>query len=328
VTLAQRDAFLCVLDGRLDEAIAICQRALDRAAEGGPRVLGLLGAMFNLRMPLMYSGESERYVEVVRAYQAAAGTPLVESALLLGLGLSGGGRLHEALAIAEATSVDSLDGRSLRELVLRLELALCTGAAAAAQEIAERLAPVVHLTTVDGGCTPSVARLIGSTRRLHGDFDGARAHYELALTVSQRIGYRPEVALTQLELAELLLDQYPAEQQLARTYLEAAASEFSAMRMQPFLASANARLDAEREGAPEEFAVVGGLTRRERAVAGLIAAGRSNREIGSELVISEGTVEVHVKHILSKLEFRSRSQVAVWASRHGLDMPSASAQPE
>jgi DNA-binding NarL/FixJ family response regulator len=63
----------------------------------------------------------------------------------------------------------------------------------------------------------------------------------------------------------------------------------------------------------------GGLTRRERDVAGLIAAGRSNRQIAEELVISEGTVEVHVKHILSKLAFRSRSQVAVWASQHGLD---------
>jgi DNA-binding NarL/FixJ family response regulator len=36
-------------------------------------------------------------------------------------------------------------------------------------------------------------------------------------------------------------------------------------------------------------------------VARLLAAGRSNREIADALVITEGTVEVHVKHILSKL---------------------------
>jgi DNA-binding NarL/FixJ family response regulator len=47
---------------------------------------------------------------------------------------------------------------------------------------------------------------------------------------------------------------------------------------------------------------------------GYLAAGRSNREIADALVITEGTVEVHVKHILSKLGLRSRSQVAVWAS--------------
>jgi DNA-binding CsgD family transcriptional regulator len=280
-----------------------------------------------MRMPLVYSGESERYVEVVRAYQAAAGTPRVEAALLLALGLSQSGQLREALTIAEAAGVDSLDDRPVLELVLRLELALCIGDVAAASVLAERLAPVVHLTTLDGGCTPSVARLVGSALRLQGDHDGARAHYQLALVGSQRIGYRPEVALTQLELAELLLDQYPEEQHLARTHLDAAASEFTAMRMQPALARANARRDAERDGTAEEV-TAGGLTRRERDVAGLIAAGRSNREIAVELVISEGTVEVHVKHILSKLAFRSRSQVAVWESQHGLDLSSTRVQGE
>ncbi len=48
----------------------------------------------------------------------------------------------------------------------------------------------------------------------------------------------------------------------------------------------------------------------------LIADGLSNREISGRLVISEGTVEVHVKHILSKLGFRSRSQVAAWVAHH------------
>jgi non-specific serine/threonine protein kinase len=58
------------------------------------------------------------------------------------------------------------------------------------------------------------------------------------------------------------------------------------------------------------------LTRREEEVAQLIAQGMGNRAIAHELVITEGTVEVHVKRILSKLGFRSRSQVAVWAAQH------------
>ena len=45
-----------------------------------------------------------------------------------------------------------------------------------------------------------------------------------------------------------------------------------------------------------------------------MADGLSNREISARLVITEGTVEVHVKHILSKLGFRSRSQVAAWVA--------------
>jgi non-specific serine/threonine protein kinase len=39
--------------------------------------------------------------------------------------------------------------------------------------------------------------------------------------------------------------------------------------------------------------------------------------IADTLIISEGTVEVHVKHILSKLGFRSRAQVAGWFARQG-----------
>jgi DNA-binding NarL/FixJ family response regulator len=54
------------------------------------------------------------------------------------------------------------------------------------------------------------------------------------------------------------------------------------------------------------------LTGREREVARSLAAGRTNREIADTLVITEGTVEVHVKHILSRLGLRSRAQVAAW----------------
>ena len=47
-------------------------------------------------------------------------------------------------------------------------------------------------------------------------------------------------------------------------------------------------------------------------------AGRSNRAIADCLVITEGTAEVHVKHIMNKLGLTSRTQVAVWATRRGL----------
>jgi DNA-binding NarL/FixJ family response regulator len=52
-----------------------------------------------------------------------------------------------------------------------------------------------------------------------------------------------------------------------------------------------------------------GLTARKREIAGLMAGGLSNREIAERLVITEGTLEVHVKHILGKLGFSSHRQV-------------------
>ena len=54
------------------------------------------------------------------------------------------------------------------------------------------------------------------------------------------------------------------------------------------------------------------LTRREDQVAGLVAEGLSNHEIATKLVISRRTAESHVEHILTKLGFTSRAQVAAW----------------
>ncbi|MER7760027.1 response regulator transcription factor [Streptomyces sp. NPDC097619] len=62
----------------------------------------------------------------------------------------------------------------------------------------------------------------------------------------------------------------------------------------------------------------GGLTDREREVLGLIADGRSNREIARALVLSEKTVKTHVSNILMKLDLADRTQAALWAVRHGL----------
>jgi non-specific serine/threonine protein kinase len=54
------------------------------------------------------------------------------------------------------------------------------------------------------------------------------------------------------------------------------------------------------------------LTPREVQVAGLVAEGMRNRDIAARLVISQRTAEGHVKHILDKLGFTSRAQIAAW----------------
>ena len=63
------------------------------------------------------------------------------------------------------------------------------------------------------------------------------------------------------------------------------------------------------------------LTQRERQVAALVASGRTNRQIGRVLGISEKTAEVHLHHVMSKLDFRSRAEVAVWAVAQHLSAP-------
>ncbi len=62
----------------------------------------------------------------------------------------------------------------------------------------------------------------------------------------------------------------------------------------------------------------GPLTRREREIAELVAQSLSNREIADRLVIAQRTAESHVEHILAKLGFSTRVQIATWVAQGGL----------
>ncbi|HET6666021.1 MAG TPA: response regulator transcription factor [Intrasporangium sp.] len=63
---------------------------------------------------------------------------------------------------------------------------------------------------------------------------------------------------------------------------------------------------------------LGALSPRETEVLGLIAQGRTNAEIATELHLSERTVHRHVSSILTKLDVRSRTSAAAYAVQHGL----------
>jgi DNA-binding CsgD family transcriptional regulator/pimeloyl-ACP methyl ester carboxylesterase len=83
--------------------------------------------------------------------------------------------------------------------------------------------------------------------------------------------------------------------------------------------------DTSRERAAAGMDQRSALSSREREVAGLVALGLSNREIAERLVITEGTANLHVKHILAKLGYRSRVQIAAWAVDRGLTAATPSA---
>ncbi len=75
---------------------------------------------------------------------------------------------------------------------------------------------------------------------------------------------------------------------------------------------ARALRDDGRPKTPNEA----GLTNREEEILSLIATGMSNKQIARELDITEGTIKVHVKHLLKKLNLRTRLEAAVWCTKN------------
>ncbi len=90
---------------------------------------------------------------------------------------------------------------------------------------------------------------------------------------------------------------------------DAARSAFEELGARPDLA----RL-ARLRGAPRK----GGLSRRERDVLTLVAVGKTNRAIATELYISEKTVARHLSNIFTKLGLSTRSEATAYAHKHGL----------
>jgi DNA-binding NarL/FixJ family response regulator len=91
----------------------------------------------------------------------------------------------------------------------------------------------------------------------------------------------------------------------------------------------SARRTFQQLGAKTEIALVeklsgrttstaGGLTGREVEVLGLVATGKTNRQIATDLVISEKTVARHISNIFSKLQLSSRSAATAYAYQHDL----------
>jgi len=92
-----------------------------------------------------------------------------------------------------------------------------------------------------GLCTPGIffttciARHLGGAAALLKRYDEARKYYQEAIKACTEMPFRPELALTRLQLAELLLEHYPDEKKEALEHLDFAINEFREMKMHPSL---------------------------------------------------------------------------------------------
>jgi len=119
-------------------------------------------------------------------------------------------------------------------LVLMLEAAVLAQHTRAAEVLFNLLAGAVYKTS--GLYNPTcLARHLGGAAALLDRHEEARKHYKEAIKVCNGMKFRPELALTRLQLAELLLEHYPAERAAALQHLDFATSEFRDMKMRPWL---------------------------------------------------------------------------------------------
>jgi DNA-binding CsgD family transcriptional regulator/tetratricopeptide (TPR) repeat protein len=154
--------------------------------------------------------------------------------------------------------------------------------------------------------TGSVGRQLGELDLAAGEPAAAIPHFEAGLTVDAALGAQPYVAIGRLGLARALAatgDASPAIP-LARS----AAADARRLDMPGVLRAADAFLAGTATAADPLAA----LTEREREVAALVAGALSNREIAQTLVLSERTVESHMRRILAKCGLSSRAELIRW----------------
>ena len=103
-----------------------------------------------------------------------------------------------------------------------------------------------------------------------------------------------------------------ARRVLGEEVFAAAQAEGRALPLEALLA------DAQPTASPSGKRDTARLTEREREVAALIAQGMTSAEIAERLVITPRTADTHADNIRSKLGLRSRTEIASWATAHGL----------
>jgi DNA-binding CsgD family transcriptional regulator len=209
----------------------------------------------------------------------------------------------------------------------RAELLLARGQPERALQIVDHLlGSAPHLEEWGQGSIPLLAKLRGEILTALRRWPEAEAELQAARTRATTQGARPLLWRIEVSLGKFYHAQaryYKVEQAFAnaRFLIDQLAADLPERALQDnFVQQANAMMTLSQPSTPLQMAkqARSGLTRREREIAVLVAAGKSNREIAQCLVLGVRTIEGHVSSILDKLGFTSRTEIAVWVVENKL----------
>ena len=226
------DGIRAAVDGRLEENEHAARDILARGEELGFTALAALGAIYGGYRCWLLLGKAGEALQFVTTYY-----PLLPFQALC---LAHLGRDTEAAEILEQFVVNrpgigSAEDETLAwEDIMYLEAAVLTGHRQAASLLLELFAGGFSpfIITIAITCT---ARHLGGAAALLERYDEARKYYQEAIRVCTEMAFRPELALSRLQLAELLLEHYPDEKKEALEHLDFVIKEFREMKMQPSL---------------------------------------------------------------------------------------------
>jgi DNA-binding CsgD family transcriptional regulator len=140
-----------------------------------------------------------------------------------------------------------------------------------------------------------------------GNHDEAVEDLQTAVQVCTANGAAGYLVEAQYELGSALARRRrPGDITRARSLLTTSSRRASVLGMKVIRDRTDART--------KELGAAGRLSRREWDVAGLVASGKTNREIAQELWLSERTAQNHVQHVLTKLGLSNRSQIVAWVA--------------
>ena len=165
----------------------------------------------------------------------------------------------------------------------------------------------------------STDRVLGLLAHTMAELDGAIGHFEDALAFCRRAGYRPQLAWTCCDYADLLHERDgDSNRQKAMSLLDESLAISRELGMRPLMERVVALQEHAKSQLVKAPAYPDGLSRREVEVIQLIAAGKSNQQIAEQLFISASTVAHHVTSILNKTASSNRAEAATYASRRNL----------
>jgi tetratricopeptide (TPR) repeat protein len=230
---------LSTVDGHLSEAVAQGAQLLRRATELGMPRLGRAFAEGVSTRALIHLGRAEEALPAITV-------PWSRMLCLAHQGQHAAAREALVTFLAQNTGALEADDLAVNVLVCLLETAVLVEDRDAAAILVRPLRHCADRSTV-GFALTCVARHLGAAEALLERPEEARADYRTALVVAERIRFRPEVALTRLQLAELLLAHYPDERAEAEAHVRFAIPELEAMKMAPALERARRLSDAVAE---------------------------------------------------------------------------------